>query len=292
MMPKIQIVTDSGARFSNPRLVRHFPVTILPNIIEIDGRRYQEGIDLTTEDAFALMARQSKPPKIIPPSPHDYAEIYARLSHFCDAVISVHPSRELSTSWLNGRLAAQQVNGGCEIAVVDSQSMCAGQGMLIRVAARAAQALDTAEEVIHTVRQAVNRIYSVYCIGDVGFLRANGIMKPSHAILAAHLEIMPFVSLEDGQIIVIEKIRSRGDVIERLVEFLVEFNELEDAVVLQHQKQISEETRVMQDRLALEFPGQHFPFTMYSATMASFLGANATGVAVLEKESDDPDDDF
>ncbi|MYD11719.1 MAG: DegV family EDD domain-containing protein [Chloroflexi bacterium] len=292
MMPSIQIVTDSGARFSNPRLVRHFPVTILPNIIEIGGRRYQEGIDLDTETAFELMSREGRPPTVIPPSENDYAELYARLSHFCDAVISVHPSRELSESWRNGRLAAQQVSSDCEIAVVDSQSLCAGQGMLIRVAARAAQELDTTEEVIQAVRQAVNRIYSVYCVGDVGFLSAKGIMKPSHAILSAHLDIMPFVSLEDGQIIVIEKIRNRGDVIERLVEFLVEFTELEDAVVLQDQKQISEETRIMQDRLALEFPGQHFPFTMYSATMASFLGAKATGVAVLEKESDDLDDDF
>ncbi len=291
-MPRIQIVTDSGARFSNPRLVRHFPVTILPNIIEIGGKQYQEGIDLGTEEAFALMARHVSPPKVRPPSENDYAELFTRLSHFCDAVISVHPSRELSESWRNGRLAAQQVNSGCEIAVVDSQSLCAGQGMLIRVAARAAQELGSAEDVIQTVRQAVNRIYSVYCIGDVSFLRANGLMKPSHAILSKHLEIMPFVSLEDGQIIVIEKIRGRADVIERLVEFLVEFTELEDAVVLQDQKRISEETRIMQDRLALEFPGQHFPFTMYSATMASLLGPRATGVAVLEKESDDLDDDF
>ena len=291
-MPRIHIVTDSGARFSNPRLVRHFPVTILPNIIEIGGKRYQEGLDLDTETAFELMSRQDQAPRVIPPSENDYAEVYARLSHFCDAVISVHPSRELSESWRNGRLAAQQVNSGCEIAVIDSQSLCAGQGMLIRVAARAAQELDSAEEVIQTVRQAVNRIYSVYCVGDVSTLRAKGIMKPSHAILSAHLEIMPVVSLEEGQIIVIEKILSRGDVIERLVDFLVEFIELEDAVVLQDKKQISEETRVMQDRLALEFPGQHFPFTMYSATMASFLGAKAIGVAVLEKESDDLDDDF
>lgn len=292
MMPRIQIVTDSGARFSNPRLVRHFPVTILPNIIEIGGRQFQEGIDLDTETAFELMSRQGRPPKVFPPSENDYAELFARLSHFCDAVISVHPSRELSDSWRYGRLAAQQVNSDCEIAVVDSQSLCAGQGMLIRVAARAAQELETVEEVIQTVRQAVNRIYSVYCVGDVSFLRHQGIMKPSHAILSAHLKIMPFVSLEDGQIIVIEKIRNRGDVIERLVEFLVEFTELEDAVVLQDKKQISEETRIMQDRLALEFPGQHFPFTMYSATMASFLGAKATGVAVLEKESDDLENDF
>lgn len=291
-MPKIQIVTDSGARFSNPRLVRHFPVTIIPNIIEIAGRRYQEDIDLNTEEAFRLISQLDAPPIVLPPSESDYAELFARLSHVCDAVISIHPSRELSESWRNGRLAAQQVNGSCEIAVVDSQSLCAGQGMLIRVAARAAQEQDTAEQVIQSVRQAVNRIYSVYCIDNVSFLRANGFMHPSHAILSQHLEIKPFVSLEDGKIIVIEKVRTRSEIIERLVEFLVEFTELEDAVILQDRKQISEETRIMQDRLALEFPGQHFPFTMYSATMASVLGTAATGVAVLEKSDDTLDDDF
>ena len=291
-MPRIQIVTDSGARFSNPRLVRHFPVTILPNLIEIGGKRYQEDIDIDTERAFQMMSRLDAPPKIIPPSENDYAELYARLSHFCDAVISIHPSRELSESWQNGRLAAQQVNGNCEIAVVDSQNLCAGQGMLIRVAARAAQEKDTAEDVIHTVRQAVNRIYSVYCVEDVRFLGANAIMKPSHAILSERLGVKPFVSLEDGQIIVIEKVRARAEIVERLVEFLVEFTELEDAVVLQHSKHITEETRIMQDRLALEFPGQHFPFTMYSAAMAALLGTKATGVAVLEKEDALLDDDF
>ena len=291
-MPRIQIVTDSGARFSNPRLVRHFPVTIIPNTIEIAGKRYQEDIDIDTEEAFKLISQHDVPPKVIAPSENDYAEIFARLSHYSDAVISVHPSRELSDSWRNGRLAAQQVSGSCEIAVVDSQSLCAGQGMLIRVAARAAQEHETTEDVIQTVRQAVNRIYSVYCIEDVSFLRANGFMKPSHAILSEHLDIKPFVSLEDGKIIVIEKVRTRSEVIERLVEFLVEFTELEDAVVLQDKKQISEETRIMQDRLALEFPGQHFPFTMYSATMASYLGTEATGVAVLENEGDVLDDEF
>lgn len=291
-MPRIHIVTDSGARFSNPRLVRHFPVTVLPNVLEIAGKRYLEGIDIDTDEAFKLIAEDGSPPLVEPPSENDFAELYTRLSHFCDAIISVHPSRELSDSWRNGRLAAQQVSGNCEISVVDSQSLCAGQGMLIRVAARAANELDTAEEVIQSVRQAVNRIYSVYCVDDVDFLRANGFIKPSHAVLSTHLGIKPFVSLEDGNIIVIEKVRTRAEVIERLVEFLVEFTELEDAVVLQDQKHITEGTRVMQDRLALEFPGQHFPFTMYSATMASYLGTEATGVAVLEKAVGDFDYDF
>ena len=291
-MPKIHIVTDSGARFSNPRLIKHYPVTILPNQIEIAGKRYQEDIDITTEEALSLISTQKQPPKIIAPSESDYAELFARLSYHYDAVISIHPSRELSHSWQNGRRAAQQVSGQCEIAVVDSQSLCAGQGMLVRVAARAAQEQETVEDIIQAVRGAVDRIYSVYYVEQLDYLRINKIMKPSHSILSAQLSIKPFVSLEEGRLIVIEKVRTRSQAIERLVEFLIEFIELDDAVILQHKPGISEETRLLQDRLSVEFLGQHFPFVTYSGTMASYLGTTATGVAVLEKEVDDLDYDF
>ena len=286
-MPRVQIVTDSGARFSNPRLMRHFPLTILPNIITIDGRAYREGIDIDTEAAFALMTRLDAPPQLTPPSERDYTDLFMRLAPHCDAIISVHASRHLSQSWDNARLAAQSVSSDCEIAIVDSGSLCAAQGMLVRVAARATEELDDVDAIIQQVRQAVDRIYSVYCVRDVRFLRANGFMSPSHAILCAQLGIHPFVSLEGGKIIVIEKVRQPDETIERMVEFLVEFNELEDALVLQDQKEISEQTRLMHEMLALEFPGQHFPFTMYSTTMACYLGASASGVAVLEKEADD-----
>ena len=164
--------------------------------------------------------------------------------------------------------------------------------MLVRFAARAAYADNNTDDTIQSVRRAVNRVYSVYCVHNVDYLRYNEIMKASHAILSSHIGIRPFVSLEDGKIIVIEKVQSRAQARERLVEFLVEFTELEDAVILQDQMPISDETRLMQDRLALEFPGQHFPFTMYSTTMAARLGASAIGVAVLEKASDTLDYDF
>ena len=291
-MPKIRIVTDSGARFSNPRLIKHYPVTMLPNQIEIDGQGYSEGVDLGTEAAFQLVSRQQTPPKIIPPSINDFAQVFARLSYHYDLVISIHPSRELSDSWRHGRLAAQQVAGSCDIAVVDSQSLCAGQGMLIRAAARAVQEEATAEAVIQTVRGAVKRIYSIYCVGQTDWLRFNNIMTPSHAVLSSRLGIKPFVSLEEGKFIVIGKVQTRTQAVERLVEFLAEFTAFDDAVILQPGKAMSDDTRLLQDRLALEFPGQHFPFTMPSAAMTAYLGPAVTGVAVLEKAAEDMDDDF
>ena len=292
MMPRIHIVTDGGATFSNPRLIRHFPLTVLPNQIEMDGELLVEEPELDREEVFRRFARLKTAPRVIPPSEADYAELFTRLAHYFDVVISIHPSRELSQSWRNGRQAARQVDADCEIAVVDSGSICAGQGMLVRAAARAAHDKLGSDEAIKAVRQAANRVYSMYCVGSQNFLGDNRILSPSHAILARRLGIKPFVSIEDGKIVVVEKVQRRLQAIERLVEFLVEFETLEDVVMLQHQRPISDESRMLHERLALEFPGQHFPFTMYSAAMAAWLGPGAIGVAVMEKEADELEYDF
>jgi len=287
MMANIHVVTDSGARFSNPRLMRHFPLTILPNVIEIEGRRYQEDLDISATKAFALMASEGQPPRVHSPSAGHYADLYTRLLHHCDGIISIHPSRELSPSWRRARRAAEQVDKKNQIAVIDSQSFCAGQGILIRVAARMAQEYESVVEVAQAVREAVNRVYSVYCVKDVRFLEAHGYISPSHAFFCRRFGIKPLVTLEKGKLLIIEKALNQGAVIDRIVEYLAEFTSLEDAIVLQHEKQISDETRLLQERLAEEFPGQHFPFAMYSATMASYLGPATMGIAILDKEETD-----
>lgn len=292
MMPRIHIVTDSGATFANQRLLKHYPVTIVPNRIEIAGASYQEDVDLEPEQAFALLAENTAKPTVRPPSENDFAEAYVRLSRINDLIISIHPSRQFSQSWRNGKLAAQQVDNDCEIAVIDSRSLCAGQGMLVRVGARAWQDKLDVEAAVQSVLSAVNRVYSVYCVDNPDYLRLSKIMKPSHAIFSARLEIQPFVSLEEGRLFITGKVRNRAQAIERLVEFLTEFRALDDAVLLQCQKPISDETRIMQDRLAPEFPGQHFPFSMYSATLAAWLGPTAIGVSILEKETGEFDYDF
>ena len=97
-------------------------------------------------------------------------------------------------------------------------------------------------------------------------------------------------NLEDGKLVVTEKVRSRAQAIDRMVEFLVEFDELDDAMIVQNRTHITEQARLLQDRLSVEFPGRHFPYTMYGMALAVMIGGDATGVVVLEKETEGLED--
>lgn len=290
------IVTDSAARYSNARIMQQYPITTLPNTIRIGQTTYRDDIDITTEELMKLMVDVNLPLTIEPPTTDDYLAIYTRLSHMTDSIISIHPSRDLSPNWQNARRAAAQVSGGLQVAVIDSRSICAGQGMLLRVAGQAILDGGDFETVVKKTRSAVDRLYAVCYVESLEYLQKNQIMADSRALLGALLGIKPFLSIEDGHITVIEKVKTRSQAVERIVEFLIEFDDIDDAVIIQPRAHITEQTRAIQDRLSLEFPGKHFPYTLYGSSFASLVGINATGIYVLESENDNEigllDDDF
>jgi DegV family protein with EDD domain len=291
-MQNVHIVTDSCAHFANAHFVHQHPVTIVPNRITIAGKTYREGVDLSAEDAFRLMAHQSTPPVVQSPTEADYLEVYTRLARTSDAIISIHATREMYPSWARAKNAAQQL-AGTKIMVIDSQTLSAGQGMLIRVAVKAIEEMDNVDDVVREIRGAVERTYSVYYVETMNYLLQNKIMSPSHTILGAMMGIKPFLTIEDGRLTPMEKVRTRIQAVERLVEFAIEFTDIDDAVILQHKPYMSEQTRMLQDRLAVEFPGRHFPYALYGPSLAALIGTDATGLVVLETElAGEDDDDF
>jgi DegV family protein with EDD domain len=291
-MQNVLIVTDSCAHFPNPQVLQQFPITVVPNRITIAGKTYRESVDLHTEEAFRLLAHQPYAPSLHAPSVADYLAVYSRLARDAAGIISIHASREMLPSWQNAREAAQQLAGRCEIAVIDSQTISTGQALLVQLAVQYAEQAQTMDDIIRELRGAVDRIYSVYCVETMGYLLQNSIMAASHTILGTMIGIRPFLAIEAGRFKPMEKARTRVHVIERLVEFAAEFSDLDDAVIVQNRAPLTEQTRILQDRLALEFPGRHFPFTAYGPSLAALIGTDAAGLVVLESELDRIEDEF
>ncbi|MEO1645783.1 MAG: DegV family protein, partial [Chloroflexota bacterium] len=145
---------------------------------------------------------------------------------------------------------------------------------------------------VQKVRDAVDRVYSAYYVETLPYLQANNIMSESRTILSAMLKIRPIISIEEGKPVITEKARSKSQAIDRLTEFLVEFEDIDDAMIVQNRAHITEQARQLQDKLAMEFPGRHFPYTMYGLALAVLLGGDATGVMVLESEMESLSDGF
>ena len=164
--------------------------------------------------------------------------------------------------------------------------------MLVRLAGDGIIKDHDFDTVVQTVRKATERIFSVYYVDTLTYLQHNGIFSEAHTILGAILNVKPFLSIEEGKPIVTEKVKTRSQAIDRMVEFLVEFDEIDDAAIVQNREHITEQARLLQDRLSVEFPGKHFPYSMYGLALAGLFGGDATGVVVLESEIEGFDNEY
>ncbi len=286
-MGKTRIVTDSSAQFLNPALIKQLDITIVPMTICFGDQVFQEGIDLDAEGFFRRVLTEGMPaPELKAPSVEQYTEAMSQLIHETDHIIVLPMAGGLSASFKNASVAAEALRGRCDIVVIDSLTTSVGLAFLAETAARAAETTSSLEAVVRVIRGAVPRVYSVFYVETLDYLFRGNLIGEAQAILGKILGIKPFLTIEDGHLVAMEKVRTRSQAVDKLIEFVTEFSEVKQLVIVQNTSHITEQTRLIQDRLAMEFGGNDFPVMMYGPSVGTHLGPDGVGIIVYEAEDE------
>lgn len=283
-MSKVTIVTDSATTIE-PLVAKQLDVTILPLIVRIDGQDYQDGADLDHEGLLLRMARDRIRPHIVGPTADDFRRVYTRLTRSTDQIISLHSSASLSPICQEAQKATDEFRGRCDIVVMNSETLSLGLDILIREATRLANASVTLNEILRQIRGLMQRIYIVLITDTLDYLEHSHLISPAQAILGTMLGIKPFLALEEGKIIPMEKVRSRERALDKLAEFANEFSNIEQMAILQSTPYPTDETKMLLERLALITPDRQFPIMLYGPLLASHIGPDAMGLVVYEGSS-------
>ncbi|HUV89332.1 MAG TPA: DegV family protein [Anaerolineae bacterium] len=283
-MSKVTIVTDSATTIE-PLVAKQLDVTILPLIVRIDGQDYQDGADLDHEGLLLRMARDRIRPHIVGPTADDFRRVYTRLTRSTDQIISLHSSASLTPICQEAQKATDEFRGRCDIVVMNSETLSLGLDILIREATRLANASVTLNEILRQIRGLMQRIYIVLITDTLDYLEHSHLISPAQAILGTMLGIKPFLALEEGKIIPMEKVRSHERALDKLAEFANEFSNIEQMAILQSTPYPTDGTRMLLERLALITPDRQFPIMLYGPLLASHIGPDAMGLVVYEGSS-------
>ncbi|MBC8449108.1 MAG: DegV family protein [Chloroflexi bacterium] len=279
-MSRIKVVTDSSAHF-RPGVADRLDIVIVPQDVHLDGVTYQEGVDVTSKEFLQKMAAVTEMPTVSPPSVATMAELYRQLHRQADEIISLHVSSQLSRTCENARVAAQPLLGRCDIVVIDSLSASLGLGMLVETAAEAAASGVSLDEVVRLIRGTIPHVYMIFLVDALEYLEREKRIRPSQAVLGAMLGIKPLLTLEDGRLLPMEKVRTRALGVEKLLDFISEFVEIEQLAILQ--SSFSEDTALLLEGLELLYPDWDIPVFTYTPSLAVHLGTEALGVAIYER---------
>lgn len=278
-MAQVKIITDSTADIS-PELADSLGITVLPLTIQLGNKAYREGIDLNAKEFFIKIERANATPILVPPSVQQFEQTLDELMKQTDEIVMIFNSSKLSRTYANAHRAAMPLMGRAKIRVIDSQLISTGLGMIVTNAARAAKQGADVEEVVRLTRGLIPRTYIAAFADTLDYLERSGRIRKAQAILGTFLNIKPLLILEEGEIVVLEKVRTRAKAVEKLVEFIIEFTHIEKMDVLH--STTPEDVALLIEQVNLQLPNLDMKVEMYGPSLGAFLGPGALGVVVYE----------
>lgn len=231
----IRILTDSASDIL-PAEAEQLGVTVIPlNVTLEDGTVLRDGVDMTPTVYYGVMARCHKLPTTSQPSPELFQRFFLEAAAAGDEVVGIFLSHELSGTCQCARLAADMANVD-NVLFVDSENVCLGESLLVRLAVQLRDAGKTAGQIAATLEHAKEHLHLVAVIDDLKYLRKGGRISGASALVGSLLQIKPILrGNEEGKIVLFDKARGKLRAIERLVSIYKERAiDLDDLIGISH----------------------------------------------------------
>ena len=215
------MVTDSAASLSD-EVIRSRDIRVVPLQVVIGARSYDEGGDAgITTDTVADALREWTPVSTSRPTPAAMSEAYrAAAEDGAEGVVAVHISGEVSGTFESAQLAAR--DAPIPVVVVDSRQVGISTGFAVLTVADVLDAGGTAEEAAEAARARCAATTSLFYVDTLEYLRRGGRVGAAAALFGSALAVKPLLTLTDGRIGPLEKVRTSGRALARLEALAVE----------------------------------------------------------------------
>ena len=202
----IRILTDSASDIT-PAEAALLGVTIVPlNVTLEDGAVLRDGLDMTGDEYYSLLASCDKLPTTSQPSPELFAAEYAAAKAAGDEMVVITLSGQLSGTMQAARIGADMAEYEA-VQFVDSETVCLAEALLVRLAVQLRDEGRDAAAIAAALEQAKRHLHLVAVIDDLKYLRKGGRLPAAVAIAGGMLGIKPLITIKEGKVAMAGKAR-------------------------------------------------------------------------------------
>lgn len=273
----VKVITDSTADIP-AELVHKLGITVVPSYVMFGTESYRDGIELSRQQFYEKLVSTREIPSTAAPPPAVYQETYRRLAEETEEMVSIHLASRYSGIYSSATVAARDV-AGAQIAVIDSDQVSMGCGWLVVAAAEAAQRGASYEEIVTLVQGMKPRTRVLAALGTLEYLHRGGRVDWVQAMVGTLLRIKPIIEVHLGEIRLLERARTLGRSLGRLLARVQALGPLERAIVLH--TNAPDLASGFADELHRVDPGWERLIEQAGVTIASHAGPGAVGVACV-----------
>lgn len=212
----VRIVTDTSCDLSPEldREVKSLGTKMVPFLFHF-GMETHADKSMAMREFLDRANRQW--PTTAAPSSWAFGEAFREVIEGGDQVVCITITSRHSATY-NAAVLASRDFAPDQVSVVDSLSLSFGQGLLVLLAARAAQAGATKEQILELIADTQRRLHVLIALDTVSYLVKGGRASRLMGALAGLLKLRPILTLRDGELTVIEKPRGREASKDRLLK--------------------------------------------------------------------------
>lgn len=220
-MSRIAIITDTDSSLPG-ELAQKYGIVQVPIIIQFGDESFKDVYEINNEVIFPRIDKEGKLPTTAAPSPGQFAEAFkSAFDSGADEILCLNISSEMSATYASARQAAEMFPEK-SIEVMDTRSLAIGQGYMAIAAAEVAARGGSIEEAIAAAEDIRDRTHLFGALATLKYIAMSGRVSHLAAGMAGLLDIKPILSLQNGKLSLLEKIRTQGKSWARAIELSAE----------------------------------------------------------------------
>ena len=271
----VRVITDSTADLP-PEMAAELRIEVVPLNVHFGTDTFRDGIDLSADEFYERLVASPRPPTTSQPSVGAFLEVYQKALEGADGIVSVHISAKVSGTWNSAVQAREQLSDSSKVTVVDTGQASMGLGWVAVAAARAAQAGASMDEVASLARSAAEQVRVLFLVDTLEYLQKGGRIGKAQAMFGSVLAIKPILTIQEGEVHPLERVRTRGKGVARLVQLVQEAAPLQSMAVLYTTTE--DEARALAERLGPCVPSGQVIVGRLGTVVGTYAGPGLLGV--------------
>ena len=283
---KTHIIIDSASDITKAeadQLGLHF----MPLKTLFEETEYQDGIDITHHEFYEKLIEGDCLPTTSQIPPYEYEEVYRKIKEAGDTALVITLSSKLSGTHMSATIAREGYED-C-IQIVDSESVCVGEQILIRYAVKLRDQGLTTVEIAEELNRRKKDVCVLALLDTLEYLKRGGRISKTAAFAGGLLSIKPVIAIENGEVVILGKARGSKNGNNMLIELVnktggidftmpltLGYTGLEDSLL---QKYIKDSTSLWEGQI------DQLPITTIGSAIGTHAGPGGIAIGFFQKNN-------